>query len=61
VAENRDYEAIGKYRRAVELDPQFAEAYDAWGKTLQLLDRQKEAGEKFAKARELLDSKQKHH
>jgi tetratricopeptide (TPR) repeat protein len=48
-------EAIVKYEKSIELDPGRAKAYTVWGNALSALGKDKEANEKFDKARELPD------
>ena len=53
IQQNRPEEAIEKYRKAIELNPKFADVYTAWGAVLKKQGKPEEASEKFRKAAEL--------
>ena len=53
--DSRDEEAIEHYRKAVELDPQFARAWSGWGLSAFKIGRSSEADELWAKALALQD------
>ncbi len=53
--DGRDEDAVEHYRRAVELDPQFARAWSGWGLSAFKLGQGSEANELWAKALSLAD------
>ncbi|HLL77211.1 MAG TPA: tetratricopeptide repeat protein [Pyrinomonadaceae bacterium] len=54
---NRDREAVEAFRKAVELDPEYAEAYHRLGMAHAVLGEREEAEEAFEKAVDLFEKK----